>query len=102
MTKGKGLMAGVFTAAILAAVPGLAAAENMNAALLASSCVACHGEGGLSEGHIPAIDGLSAEAIGQRLVEFRDGKRPATVMKKIAMGYTDAQLKLIAGEIGTK
>ena len=95
-------MAGVFTAAVLAAMPGLAAAENTNAALLAASCVVCHGEGGQSEGHIPAIDGLSAKAISQRLMEFRDGTRYATVMKKITMGYSEAQLKLIAGEVGKK
>lgn len=102
MTKGKGLMAGVFTAAVLAAVPGLAAAENMNGALLASSCVVCHGQGGQSAGHIPSIDEMSAKTINQRLMEFRDGKRTATIMKKIALGYTDAQLALIAGEIGAK
>lgn len=106
MNMRKGLVTGAFAAVILAGVPGLAPgsamAENMNGALLASACNVCHGQGGHSEGHIPSIDGLSAQMISQRLVEFRDGKRPATIMKKIAMGYSDAQLKLIADEIGTK
>ena len=31
------------------------------------------------------------------MAEFKDGKRPATIMHQIAKGYTDEQIRLIAG-----
>lgn len=102
MSTGKGLVTGIFAAAVLAFAPATASAENMNAELLASGCAVCHGQGGASQGHIPSIDTLSAKAISQRLAEFRDGQRPATIMKKIAAGYSDAQIDLIAGQLGAK
>jgi cytochrome subunit of sulfide dehydrogenase len=37
-----------------------------------------------------------------QLTEFRDGKRPATIMHQIARGYTDAQLKAIAGHFAAQ
>jgi len=32
----------------------------------------------------------------QKLLDFRNGDRPASIMQQIAKGYTDAQLELIA------
>lgn len=97
-----GLATGVFAAAILAFAPSGASAGNMNPELLSGSCVVCHGPGGMSKGHIPAIDGLSAKAIGDRMREFRDGKRAATIMDKIAKGFDDSQIDLIANHVGAK
>ena len=64
--------------------------------MLSNSCAACHGTDGRSPGAIPSINGKSAEFISQALYDFREGKRPATVMGRHAGGYTDEDIELIA------
>ena len=64
--------------------------------MLSSSCAACHGTDGRSPGAIPSINGKSAEFLSQALHDFREGKRPATVMGRHASGYTDEEIELIA------
>ena len=34
--------------------------------------------------------------------EFRDGKRPSTVMQQLAKGYTDAQIEAIAAYLAAQ
>jgi sulfide dehydrogenase cytochrome subunit len=65
-------------------------------AMLSNSCAACHGTDGNSPGAIPSIGGKSAEFIQSALIEFREGKRPGTVMNRHALGYTDEEIRLIA------
>lgn len=98
----KGLATGVFAAAVLAMAPASASAENLNPQLLVGSCVVCHGPGGHSQGHIPAIDEMSASKIADTMAAFRDGKRPGTIMPKIAAGFTPEQIKIISENIGMK
>ena len=72
------------------------AVEITRAVMLSNSCAACHGTNGKSPGAIPAINGKSSQFISQSLYEFREGKRPATVMGRHASGYTDEEIQLIA------
>jgi len=65
-------------------------------AMLSNSCAGCHGTGGRSPGAIPSINGKTAQFISQALMDFRSGKRPATVMGRHAMGYSDEEISLIA------
>ena len=92
----------ILGATVMAFAPANASAENMNPELLGGGCVVCHGPQGKSLGHIPSISALSEEVIGTRLRAFKDGKRAATVMDKIAKGYTDAQIDVIAAHFGAK
>jgi sulfide dehydrogenase cytochrome subunit len=78
-----------------------ARAQEANPQLLTISCSGCHGPGGHSTGAIPSIFGRSAESIAESLRAFREGKRPATVMARIAKGYTDAEIDRVAREIST-
>jgi cytochrome c553 len=86
----------------LAALGGLAAAawpshaQDKAARSLAATCTGCHGTNGVSGGGIPSIAGLDQARIVGLLVEFRDGKRPSTVMQQHVKGYTDEQIALIA------
>lgn len=66
---------------------------------LASSCAICHTTNGAATpaaGAPPALAGESAESLAQHLREFRDGKRPATIMQQIAKGYSDHQIDALA------
>ena len=86
-------------AALMAAVALPAQAQDPNAArALAATCFTCHGTDGRSVGGVPpSIAGQNKEVLLQQLRDFRDGKRPATIMHQHAKGYTDAQFELIAG-----
>lgn len=64
---------------------------------LAATCANCHGTTGQSAAPMPTLAGLSKDNIVRALREFREGKRPATVMHQLAKGYTDEQIDLIAG-----
>lgn len=74
----------------------LQAAEITRGVMLSNSCAACHGTDGRSPGEIPSIYGKSSEFISQALLDFREGKRPATVMGRHASGYSDDEIQLIA------
>ncbi len=76
-----------------------AAAQNANPQLLTVSCSGCHGPGGRSPGAMPSIYGRTAPSIAEALRDFRDGKRPSTVMVRFAKGYTDAEIETVAAEI---
>ncbi|WP_455208836.1 c-type cytochrome [Kaarinaea lacus] len=71
-------------------------------AILSITCNGCHGPDGKSTGAIPSIGGKSADYIEKALLDFRDDKRPSTVMQRHAKGYSDAEIKLIAEYFATK
>ena len=72
------------------------AMEITRAVMLSNSCAACHGTDGRSPGAIPSINGKSTQFLVQALHDFKDGKRPATVMGRHATGYSDEEILLIA------
>lgn len=89
-------------AAVLAA--GIVPAQAQDGRVLALSCLNCHGPGGKSPGDIPSISGKSEDFIKNALVDFRDGKRSgtsATVMGRLAKGYSDAEIAAVARYIAT-
>ncbi len=89
-------MALAATAALFAAGP--AASQDRNLARnLAANCANCHGTDGRSAGGMPALAGVKREEIVRLMREFREGKRPATIMHQLSKGYTDEQVELIAG-----
>ena len=42
------------------------------------------------------LAGLDRQAIASALLAFRSGQRPATVMNRIAKGFTDEEIQAIA------
>jgi len=72
------------------------AIEITRGVMLSNSCAACHGTDGKSPGAIPSINGKSSQFLVSALHDFRDGKRPATVMGRHATGYSDEEILLIA------
>ncbi len=80
-----------------AQAPGIAPGQ---AILLAGNCFGCHGTGGVAppDSPIPSIAGMPAAAMVERLKAFQADLVPeATIMKRIALGYTDAEIAAIAG-----
>jgi cytochrome c553 len=94
--KGIGCAAALLT---VAAIPTQAQDANPNAArALAATCFTCHGTDGRSVGGVPpSLAGQGKMSLYQQLRDFKEGKRPGTIMHQHAKGYTDAQLEQIAG-----
>jgi sulfide dehydrogenase cytochrome subunit len=63
---------------------------------LAANCFNCHGTNGSAVGAMPPLAGQTKDALVKSLQEFREGKRPATIMHQIAKGYSEAQITAIA------
>jgi sulfide dehydrogenase cytochrome subunit len=64
---------------------------------LAATCANCHGTDGQARGEMRPIAGVPAEALLAMLNGYRSGAIPATIMHQITKGYSDEQLRLIAG-----
>ena len=63
---------------------------------LAATCANCHNTTGRSVTGMPAIAGQPKESLAKALRDFKEGRRPATIMHQLAKGYTDEQLELVA------
>ena len=62
----------------------------------AASCSGCHATGSGAATTVPRLAGQDAGAIVTAMQEFRTGKRPATVMDRIAKGFSDEETGAIA------
>ena len=63
---------------------------------LAAACAICHGTNGWSAGGLPNLAGQPKEYLVRQMRDFRDGRRPTTIMHQIAKGYTEEQYQLMA------
>lgn len=72
-----------------------------NGRLLASNCFQCHGTNGKGPG-FERLTGESANEIYKELQEFRSGKEGKGIMAAHALGYTDAQLRVLAQWLSTQ
>lgn len=61
----------------------------------AASCSGCHSTAATATA-IPRIYGRDAADIAKAMAGFRDGSLPATVMNRIAKGFTDEESRAIA------
>ncbi|PTM51906.1 c-type cytochrome [Phreatobacter oligotrophus] len=80
----------------LALAPAAALAQSAPAPLIALSCAGCHGPAGAGEGSVPRIAGYDREAFVQSWAAFRANERPASIMNRIARGFTDAEVAELA------
>jgi cytochrome subunit of sulfide dehydrogenase len=62
----------------------------------AASCSGCHPGGRFVGTAVPRLIGRDATQIIAAMAEFRTGARPATVMDRIAKGYSEDEVKDIA------
>lgn len=72
-------------------------AADRHTQVIAATCMACHGPDGKSQSELmPSLAGLQASAFMQAMQEFRSGAREASIMKRHAAGYTDAEFEAMA------
>lgn len=70
--------------------------------LLASSCSSCHTNSATLTTAIPRIRGLPEAVILDAMRAFQTGQRPATVMDRIARGFTEDEIKQLATYFGAR
>jgi len=80
-----------------------AQASDADASMLANTCNGCHGPNGVSQGPAtPTIAGMNKFYLVESLKAYRDGgARPSTIMARIAKGYSDDEIKKIAGHFSS-
>ena len=91
-----------------AAAPAAAAApvqliSGASAQMLGETCNGCHGTDGASAGPAsPTIGGLHPEYFASIMKSFQEGTAYSTVMGRIAKGYTEDEIKLMADYFAAK
>jgi sulfide dehydrogenase cytochrome subunit len=76
------------------------AAESDAGRDIAANCASCH-HGDRSTA-IPDLAGMEKATIIERVREFRDGRRPSTIMRQLANGYSDAQIEAAASYLAAQ
>ncbi|MCJ2036166.1 c-type cytochrome [Methylobacterium sp. J-068] len=85
-------------ACLLAWPVGTAPAADLRSPPGASSCAGCHAEGAA----MGALDGRPEAEIAAALAEYRSGARPASVMGRIAKGFSEDESRAIAAYLSRR
>jgi len=64
--------------------------------MLGDACAGCHGTRGHSASPMPIIAGLPEAYLKQTMRDYKSGKRPSTIMGRVARGYDDAEIDSLA------
>ncbi len=62
----------------------------------AAGCANCHGTLGHAQPGMESLAGVSQDDIVKKMLDFKSGRRPATLMHQLAKGYSDEQIQAIA------
>ncbi len=66
-------------------------------AMLAHACAGCHGTNGvLLDSAFMPLAGMPEEVFVRTMIDFREERRPATLMGVVAQGYSDAEIQAMA------
>jgi cytochrome subunit of sulfide dehydrogenase len=68
----------------------------------AASCSGCHPASTRITSPVPRLIGLDRAAIVRAMQDFRSGQRAATVMDRLAKGFTDDEIQAIAAWYATQ
>jgi cytochrome subunit of sulfide dehydrogenase len=81
---------------IMLVCAGMTPAAAAEAPSGAASCTGCHAEKQNVNTPVPRLAGQDESAIVAAMQAYRGGQRPATVMDRIARGYSDDEIVAIA------
>jgi cytochrome c553 len=62
----------------------------------AAACANCHGTMGKAEQGMESLAGKDKDELLQKMMDFKTGKKPATIMHQLSKGYSDEQLQQLA------
>ncbi len=84
-------------AGALCLAAGAAQAEVNQLRLWAAACANCHGTNGVAQPGHESLAGKDKDELLQKLMDFKTGRKPATLMHQLSKGYSDEQLAQLAG-----
>ncbi len=87
--KNTALLAAVLASALMCTP---ASSQPIPSPTLSNNCAGCHGTFGYSAAPMPIIAGLSEAYFGQVMRQYKNGRRSATIMGRLAKGYTDTEI----------
>lgn len=82
--------------AVLLAAAAAAQAQVNQVRVWAAACANCHGTDGRALTGNEPLAGKDKDEILQKLLDFKSGRKPATIMHQLSKGYSDEQLAQIA------
>ncbi|WP_446810874.1 c-type cytochrome [Methylomonas sp. 2BW1-5-20] len=75
----------------------------IDARAIAFNCRNCHTESSLDpKSSISSLKNVSAQQIRQALLDFKYDRKPATLMPRLAKGYSDEELAAVAEYLSRK
>ncbi|MCW5732293.1 MAG: c-type cytochrome [Alphaproteobacteria bacterium] len=78
-----------------------AAADAIKPETMARNCFTCHGTGGHPVNGLAPLAGIDAKAIETSMIDFRNDRRQATIMNRIARGLSEAEIAALAQYLST-
>ena len=63
----------------------------------AAACANCHGTAGIAQPGMESLAGAPKDELAKKLLDFKAGRKPATIMHQLSKGYSDEQIAAIAG-----
>ena len=63
----------------------------------AAACANCHGTDGRAQPGMESLAGVNKDDIVKKMLDFKNGRKPATIMHQLSKGCTDEQIVAIAG-----
>ena len=86
------VMAGV----LLATASAWASADALQVRSMAASCAGCHGTSGIAQQGMESLAGVPKDELLKKMLDFKSGKKPATLMHQLSKGFSDEQLDQLA------
>ena len=86
----------VFALAFTALASGAYAADPLQVRSLAASCANCHGTLGVAQQGMESLAGQPKDDLQKKMLDFKTGKKPATIMHQLSKGYSDEQIDQLA------
>ena len=83
-------------AGVLCAAAAGAQAQVNQIKVWAAACANCHGTDGRAQPGMESLAGKNKDELLQKLMDFKTGRKPATIMHQLSKGYSDEQLAQIA------
>ena len=81
---------------LVAASTGAFAADPLQVRGMAAACTNCHGTQGVALDGMESLAGQKKEDLAKKMMDFKTGKKPATVMHQLSKGYSDEQIDQLA------
>ncbi len=93
MTRRTRVLVGI----VMGIVSGWAQADALQVRSMAASCASCHGTHGIAQPGMESLAGQPKDELLKKMLDFKTGKKPATIMHQLSKGYSDKQIDELAG-----